>query len=93
MCLRGPHAGADPFTDQFSLELRYRSEDVQQKLARRVGLVRIDTLRDSDETNSEARQFLNPGDAMNERTPARGDATSRLRNGVSNRARATRGVR
>jgi hypothetical protein len=58
---------AHTFADQFPLELRHGSEDVQKKLAGWIGLVRVEPLRGGSETNPEARQFLNSRDAIHER--------------------------
>ena len=69
MRLGGSNAGADLFMDQFPLELRYGCENVHQEFAGRIRLVRIDTLRGGNEANPNARQFLNPGDAMCEGAP------------------------
>lgn len=56
--------------DQFPFELRDRSQDVHQKFAGWIGLVGVEALRSRDEANPEARQLLNPGDAMHERRRA-----------------------
>ena len=67
MGLGGFHPSADPFANQFPFKLRDCREDMQQELARRVRFVRVEALRGGDETNPEARQFLNARDAVHER--------------------------
>src|ERR1019366_5594886 len=49
---------------ELSFELRDGCEDVQQELARRVRFIGIEALRGGYETNPEARQFLDAGDAV-----------------------------
>jgi hypothetical protein len=58
----GTNACSYALPDQFALEFREGSKDVEQESGHGIGVIGVDVLRHGDEPNAKRRQFLNTFD-------------------------------